>query len=113
MDSQRIEGERRQHSRFELSGMLLFQMAVPADDQPPPSHEGIIQRGERRSARIKNIGGKGCCLSVDRPLRQFQIIKMDFPLLRARVSVPTLAEIRWVHDDSVLNQYLVGLRYLL
>lgn len=112
MDSRWIEKERRQHARFDFSGMLFFQMTVSANHLPPPN-EGTIQRGQRSSASIKNVGGRGCCITLDRPLRKSQIIKMDFPLFQARLSIPTLAEIRWVRMEPELNQYTMGLRYLL
>ena len=112
MDGQRIKKERRQHARFDFCDKLFFQITVPTDQWPPPSGESV-QMEQKPSADIKNVGSRGCCLKVDHPLEKFQIIKMDFPLSKVRLSVPTLAEIRWVYRDPQLNQYTVGLRYLL
>ena len=112
MDKKDREKERRRDIRLDFSGMLFFQMTVSTDHLPPPNEE-TIQRKEKSSARIKNVGGKGCCLTLDRPLRKFQIIKMDFPLFPVSLSIPTLAEVRWVRPEPGLNQYRVGIRYLL
>jgi hypothetical protein len=114
MDSRQREkeAERRRDIRVDFSGMLLFQMTVSADQLPPPN-EGTIQGKEQSFASIKNVGGKGCCISLDRPLKKFQIIKMDFPLFKVSVSVPTLAEVRWVRPEPGFNRYSVGIRYLL
>ena len=112
MDGQRIVNERREHARFDFSDRLFFEIAVSADQSPPPG-EGSSQPEERPSAQIKNVGGRGCCLTLDRPLRISQIIKMDCPLIKAILSIPTLAEVRWVCLDQGLNQYTVGLRFLL
>jgi hypothetical protein len=111
MDGQRIVNERREHSRFDFSDKLFFEIAVSADQFSPPG-EGSFPE-ERPSAHIKNVGGRGCCLTLDRPLKISQIIKMDFPLIQAILSIPTLAEVRWVCLDQGLNQYTVGLRFLL
>ena len=112
MDKKDREKERRRDIRLDFSGMLFFQMAVSPDPLPAPSEE-TNQKKEKSSARIKNVGGKGCCLTLDRPLEKFQIIKMDFPLSPVSLSVPTLAEVRWVSPEPELNQYTVGIRYLL
>ena len=104
--------ERRRDIRIDFSGMLFFQMTVAADHLPPPN-DGNNHRKEQSSASIKNVGGKGCCLTLDRPLAKFQIIKMDFPLFKVSISIPTLAEVRWVRPEPGLNRYSVGMRYLL
>lgn len=103
--------ERRRDIRLDFSGVMFFQMT--ASDHLPPPNDGTIQKGERSSASIKNVGGRGCCLTLNRPLRKNQIIKMDFPLFQLSISVPTLAEVRWVRPESRLNQYTIGMRYLL
>jgi len=112
MDSQWIEKERRQHTRFNFCNRLFFQVTAPTDSWPFPNG-GTVQEKERPSALIKNVGGRGCCLTMDRPLRKFQIIKVDFPLPQLSLSIPTLAEIRWVHLIPEINKYIVGVRYLL
>src|SRR5437870_5141649 len=95
------EVERRRDIRVDFFGMLFFQTTVSAD-QPSPPNDGTIQRKERLLASIKNVGGKGCCIILDRPLRQSEIIKMDIPLFKASISVPTLAEVRWVQPEPGL-----------
>ena len=112
MGDQRIVNERRQHARIDFNDKLSFQIAVSAEPSLPPG-EGDSPMEERPSAVIKNVGGRGCCLTLDRPLRESQIIKMDFPLVQAVLSIPTLAEVRWVCLEPGLNQYTVGLRFLL
>jgi hypothetical protein len=115
MDGVRIESERRRHERVDFSGRLFFQIAAPVDqptDQNVPPEGGSVQPGENASAHINNVCGKGCCLTLDRPLNKFQIIKVDFPLPQVKSSIPVLAEIRWVRRDPLLNQYMVGVRYL-
>ena len=112
MDGQRIVNERREHARFDFCDKLFFEIAVSAEQVTSPG-EGSSQPEERPSAHIKNVGGKGCCLTLDRPLSISQIIKMDFPLIQAIMSIPTLAEVRWVCLEQGLNQYTVGLRFLL
>jgi hypothetical protein len=114
MDDQddQIDKERRQHARFDFCDKLSFQIAVSAE-QSLPHGEGGAPMEERPSALIKNVGGRGCCLTLDRPLKESQIIKMDFPLVQAVLSIPTLAEVRWVCLQPGLNQYTVGLRFLL
>ena len=107
-----IERERRQDVRLDFSGKLFFQITVPAN-QWLPSNEGIIHREEKPSARIKNVGERGCCLILDRPLEKFLVLKIDFPLPQVGLNIPTLAEVRWVHLEPAMNQYTVGLRYLL
>jgi hypothetical protein len=112
MGDQRIVNERRQHARFDFSDRLSFQIAVSAEQSPLHSASELPVE-ERPSAVIKNVGGRGCCLTLDRPLKESQIIKMDFPLVQAVLSIPTLAEVRWVSLEPGLNQYTVGLRFLL
>ena len=97
MDKKDKEKERRQDIRLDFSGMLFFQMTVPADRLPPPNEE-TIQGKEKSSAHIKNVGGKGCCLTLDQPLRKFQIIKMDFPLFPVSISVR-----HWLRFDGCLQ----------
>jgi hypothetical protein len=112
MDDQRIVKERRQHARFDFCNKLSFQITVSAEHSLLPG-DGNLPMEERPSALIKNVGGRGCCLTVDRPLKESQIIKMDFPLVQAVLSIPTLAEVRWVCLEQELKQYTVGLRFLL
>ena len=112
MEDQRIVKERRQHARFDFSDKVSFQIAVSAEPSFLPG-QAEVPPEDRPSAFIKNVGGRGCCLTLDRPLKESQIIKMDFPLAQAVLSIPTLAEVRWVSTDPALNQYTVGLRFLL
>ncbi len=112
MDGVLIEKERRRDGRFDFSGRLFYQITVPTNQWLPPN-EGILQRGERPSAVIKNVGERGCCLLLDWPLEKFQIIKIDFPLPQTSLTIPTLAEVRWALIEPELNQYTVGVRYLL
>lgn len=112
MDGVLIEKQRRLDIRFDFFGQLFFQTSVPADQQHP-LNEGVVQREERSSAQIKNVSRSGFCFTVDQHLEKFQIINIYFPMLQARVSIPTLAEVRWVRKESGLDQYTVGLRYLL
>ena len=109
-----IERQRRLDTRFDFSGQLFFQASAPAD-QHHLLNEGI-SRGERSSAQIKNASRGGCCFTVNQPLEKFQIIKIDFPLPQASLSIPTLAEVRWVRIEPELEEYQynkVGVRYLL
>ena len=112
MECKPIEKERRRDARYSFSGMLFFQIAIPADDQSPHGLRSI-PRKEKTSAHIQNVGERGCCVNVDWFLRKFQIIKVEFPLPQSGVSIPTLAEIRWIRKASGIKEYTVGLRYLL
>ena len=107
-----IEKERRQETRVDFSEKLSFQVAVPTTPWLPPGKRDF-QRKERPSAQIKNVGRRGCCLIIDRPLEKFRIIKLDFPLPQVSSSIPTLAEVRWLEPESKQDQYKVGVRYLL
>jgi len=112
MNGKFIGKERRRDTRYDFSGTLFFQTTAPSDQQFILS-DRVVRKEERPSGRIKNVGEKGCCLTIDRLLEKFQIIKVDFPLLQSLLAIPTLAEIRWVHKELELNQYTVGVRYLL
>lgn len=114
MDGEWIENERRRHERVDFSGRLFFQVAAPVDqpeDHNVPPGGGSALDGEKPSAHINNMSGKGFCLTLDRPLEKFQIIKVDFPLPQVKSSIPVLAEIRWVRMNPWLNQYRVGARF--
>jgi len=112
MDDVLIEVERRQGVRVDFSKRLFFQVAVPTNHWLPPN-DGDFQGREQPSGQIQNVGNQGCCLIIDRPLEKFLIIKLAFPLSRESVSVPTLAEVRWVRPELEPDQYKVGVRYLL
>ena len=107
-----IKKERRHEIRVDFSKRLFFQVTVPTAPWIPPGDEGF-QKKQRPSAQIKNVGRGGCCLIIDRPLEQFRIIKLDFPLPNISLSIPTLAEVRWLEPALEHDQYKVGVRYLL
>jgi len=107
-----IEKERRHETRIDFSERLFFQVTVPTNPWPPLG-KGNSQRKERPSAQIRNVGRRGCCLIIDRPLEKFQVIKLNFPLPKVSSSIPTLAEVRWLEPELKQTRYKVGVRYLL
>src|SRR5947209_10205464 len=104
MDDVLIEKERRQEIRLDFSERLFFQIPVPTNQWLPPG-EGDFQIKARPSAQIKNVGSRGCCLLLDRSLEKFLIIKLDFPLPQASLSIPTLSEVRRVDLEPELERY--------
>lgn len=112
MGDERLEKDRRWSVRLDYSGMMFFQIAISTEQFPSPL-KGVEPGGERQSAHIKNLGSHGCCLNVDQPLKRLQVIKMDFPVAPPGITIPTLAEVRWIQKEAGSDQNRVGLRYLL
>jgi len=114
MNSVLVAKERRKDTRLDFAGRLFFQTAAPADRWAPPTEETFPIK-EMPSARIKNVGSKGCCLILDQPLEKSLVLKIELPLIQESFSIPTLAEVRWMclESDPEQYQYKVGVRFLL
>jgi len=95
----------RQAQRFLLSINVTYEMSV---------HEGLWKPAEKLNrGKIVNVSTGGLCLLTDEALEIGQVLKMALPLPRVDVTAPTLAEVRWVKNESPKSGYQAGLRFLL
>ena len=107
-----VEKERRQNDRIDFSGQLAFQIAAEPDTGFSPEVVESVA-GAKPTAVINNISPQGFCLTLDHPLQPYQIIRVNFPVHRPDMSIPTLGEVRWVRPIPEQNQYRVGVRFLI
>ena len=95
----------RQAQRFLLSINVTYEMSV---------HENSWQPVEKPNrGTVVNVSTGGLCLMTNEALEVGQVLKMALPLPRVEVTAPTLAEVRWVKNESSKSGYQAGLRFLL
>jgi hypothetical protein len=54
----------------------------------------------------------GLCLVLDRSCTQSSLLRCEIFLLDSPVAIPTLAQVRWIHEDSS-NKFVTGVEFLL
>ncbi|PYU29029.1 MAG: hypothetical protein DMG32_01115 [Acidobacteria bacterium] len=61
---------------------------------------------------IRDISAGGVCLELDRPVKQSQVVRCDFPIPQLSVAIPTLMNVRWIRRISKTPRYAIGLQFL-
>ena len=61
----------------------------------------LLQGTPTDSGQVENLNRNGCCLRTAHPLQAQQIVRIQAPLAgKTELSIPTLAEVRWVKTVS-------------
>ena len=96
--------ERRAEPRFRLSVSVVMQELSPAHKTPLPK---TAIRGV-----IHDLSNGGIGLSTAAPLSHSTVVRCDITLNNPPVSIPTMAQVRWVQRAHA-GEYRSGLAYLL
>jgi len=104
----------RQHPRYPVSLKVIFETGASLTTQK--------SRQEKADGDTQNLSNGGLCLITDRALKASQIIRLKLPMPNISVTMPTLAEVRWVKRESIKpltsaqsggsRRYIAGLRFL-
>jgi hypothetical protein len=63
---------------------------------------------------LVNSNSRGLCMEVGTPLRHEQVLKLSFPLIDQKTTIPSLGEVRWVKKKALdKEECLIGVRFLL
>ena len=97
--------ERRHHPRYALNcefrGTKLSLLGAAKRTR------GII-RGE-----IQNISAGGLCVLVDRPVKEFHLVRGEVLLPELAAGIPALTQVRWGEQVGQGSRYRMGLQFLL
>ena len=106
----------RQHPRYPVSLPVTFEAGALLTSQKS-------RREKNADGDTQNLSEGGLCLITDRALKESQIIKLKLPMPNISVTMPTLAEVRWVKKESAKplssaqsggsQRYIAGLRFLI
>ncbi len=104
MESASEISERRAEERFPLAVVVILQELSHTRKTPLA----------KTSARgfIRNVSNGGIGLTTSAPLPHAAVVRCDINLKDVAVSIPTMAQVRWVQRDHS-GQYRCGLAYLL
>jgi PilZ domain len=98
-----LERERRQGTRYAASLEVLAEELVPSGTPDPST--GVIR------GTVRNISDRGLCVAWDRIPSPASLVKCRILVAGPAVSIPTLAQVRWV--ASVHGESLTGMEFLL
>jgi len=114
LQEQNIEAKStRQDQRYPISLSVVFETGALLTAQKSHSEEA--------TGNTYNFSEGGLCLTTDRALKEFEIIRIRLPIPNVCATMPTLAEVRWVKKQparqlssarSRRNRYTAGLRFL-
>ena len=97
----------RQSERIDLSRLVPYNVIVSDNRDLLIDHHGM--------ALLMNITSQGLLLLMEKALETEQVMNIRVPTPADPVTVPTLAEVRWVERvplDEREDRYLVGLRFI-
>lgn len=100
--------EQRRSRRVTLSGRATYEVSAHPTSASTPFRPQVL-----REAQIQNVSDEGIGLLMKEALKTHEIVKLGLPLPHVEVTMPSLAEVRWVRQDADHGPYRVGLRYLL
>jgi hypothetical protein len=96
--------ERRTEPRFRLAANVVVQELSPTHKTPLPK---TAIRGV-----VHDLSSSGFGLSTIAPLSHSTVVRCDIALGNVPVSIPTIAQVRWVQRAHA-GEYRSGLTYLL
>ena len=96
--------ERRGEQRFPFKGAVILRELSPTRKTPlaKTAVRGVIH----------NLSNSGFSLSTAAPLTHSAVVRCDIAIQNLTVSIPTIAQVRWVQRAHA-GQYRSGLAYLL
>jgi hypothetical protein len=97
--------KRRLHARFPFAAQLKASQLSPPDEPRP--------RSEVLRSETENISTGGVCVHTERPLESFRLVRCELRLPEVPVDLPFLAQVRWIEKRSGVNQYRIGLQFVL
>jgi hypothetical protein len=102
-----MQRERRLHPRYpatwELKGTFLLALEPPT----PPG-----EPRPRISGQVADIGGGGLCLVTGEKAEPATAVRGEIYAPPMPVGIPTLLQVRWVHEDPESRSYRLGLQFL-
>ena len=99
--------DQRQSERIDLLRLIPYNVIASDSQDVPVEHHGM--------ALLMNITSQGLLLVMEEPLETDQVVSVRVPTPSDPITVPTLAEVRWIENvllDERDNRYLVGLKYI-
>jgi hypothetical protein len=111
-----MPAEQRRHQRFQTRCELRGKTLTPLEHADDPS----LAAGADLRGILTDIGGGGVCLTPDHTLGlSAKAIEISEPFVcwitppHMTVGIPTLLQVRWVHEDRHGQPERVGLQFLL
>ncbi len=96
--------ERRTRERYQYSIDIILQ-ELSGDSVADGSAKQIL-------GQVDNVSKRGLCVSSPVPLMLSKVVRCDIGLRDLPVTVPTIAQVRWVEKINPRN-YRCGLQYVL
>jgi hypothetical protein len=97
--------DKRHHPRFqwavEIVGSVLSPLQAP--EQASVSLQGVT----------KDIGSGGVSVVSDRPVPTNAVLRCQFAISGHPTHIPTLMRVRWSDKVEGINEYNVGLQFLI
>src|SRR5215472_6851053 len=84
-------------------------LVVSAHEIPP---DAAATQKPTIHGRTRNISKGGLCLVLDRSCQESSLLRCEIFLPDSPVAIPTLAQVRWIDEDSS-KEFVIGVEFLL